>query len=228
MRWKMRRKTLKIRKSIIVSAIAYNIYYISPLNDPIDIDKIMNHVNARVTERCVDSTVDMYSYICFDDVDDFKSWLDNMLMSCSEFKNLNLTKREREMGIDVDDENRQQIAFTSLYNDIPYDDNFVDLDACLQNIVCHVVRDLDTSSCFLCDHMDDEEYCNTCTLNERYSNKYEHKNTPFNTDKFDGWCKYDCYKSIAVGCLDCDEYETCDHKCTESCETCENFIRKES
>ncbi len=55
-------------------------------------------------------------------------------MPIAKFRDLNLTQKEYEQGIDVDDPNRPKFQFVSAFDSIPDDNNFVDLDACIQDI----------------------------------------------------------------------------------------------
>lgn len=61
--------------------------------------------------------------------------VENVLMPIKQFRDLNLSKREYGLGIDVDDPNRTEFVFVSRGSSIPEENNFIDLDACIRNIV---------------------------------------------------------------------------------------------
>lgn len=75
------------------------------------------------------------------------------------------------------------------------------------------------SDCFLCDNSDDTETCLHCILYYKdYKNLYEHKNQPFCSDSYEGWCNTSCPEGIAVCCKDCNRKDNCnlDEKCDSS------------
>ena len=55
-------------------------------------------------------------------------------MPIPKFRDLNLSQIEYEMGLSVDDDDRDRFVFTSAFDTIPEDEDFIDLDACIQNI----------------------------------------------------------------------------------------------
>ena len=61
-------------------------------------------------------------------------------MPIKKFRELNLSKKEYEAGIDVDSDSRTGFVFISAFSEIPEDDSFVDLDACNRNITCELMR----------------------------------------------------------------------------------------
>lgn len=71
---------------------------------------------------------------------DLRLFVEDILMPIKQFKDLNLSNKEYGLGIDVDDPNRQKFIFTSRYSSIPEDEDFIDLDACIMNIVCDLKR----------------------------------------------------------------------------------------
>ena len=109
------------------------IYYLAPYHKPRHIDEIVDSIieNFKAEAEC---SLRLY----YHDVElkDLYGFISDILMPIDRFRELNLSQREYDNGIGVDDENRQEFVFTSMYTDIPDYDNFIDLDACIQNIFC--------------------------------------------------------------------------------------------
>ena len=109
------------------------IYYLAPYHKPRHMDEIMDGIieNFKVGAK---QPLNLY----YHDVElkDLYKFISDILMPIDRFRELNLSQREYDAGIKVDDENRQEFVFTSMYTDIPDYDDFIDLDACIQNIFC--------------------------------------------------------------------------------------------
>lgn len=79
-----------------------------------------------------------YITCSYNELHDF---LKNILMSIPEFQELNLSNKEYENGISVNDPERKSIVLISRYSaELDADDDFIDLDACIQNIVNGLYR----------------------------------------------------------------------------------------
>lgn len=166
--------------------------------------------------------------------DEFHTWLKDTLMSIKRFRELNLTYRELMMGVDVDDPNRTEVyTFHSMYDEETensWNDDFIDLDACIGNIYGSILKRQEPIDCMLCD-LTGTESCKTCTLNPQYTNRYEHRNTPFG-DNHAEWCTVACPNHIAVCCQDCPRTENCDYICPhikegKQKEDCEMLVVRE-
>ena len=109
------------------------IYYLAPYHKPRHIDEIVDGIieNFKVGAK---QPLNLY----YHDVElkDLSKFISDILMPIDRFRELNLSQREYDNGIGVDDENRQEFVLTSMYTDIPDYDDFIDLDACIQNIFC--------------------------------------------------------------------------------------------
>lgn len=124
----------------IVKAVAGCIYYLAPNNKPRNMETIMmafvDKLKAhRYVNRVCPST--HVRYYLDGTRSEVMRVIREVLFDILEFRQLNLSERECLMGVDVDNEaERQSIAFVSRYGD-PLegtDDDFIDLDAVIQNI----------------------------------------------------------------------------------------------
>ena len=215
----MRKNNKTFSARVIIKNIAGTIYAMSPFNSPRNMEVIMKYVIDNTLHRCIDTTE--HRYICTTE-EDFSKWLKNMLMSCKEFCELNLSYNEYMNGIDINDENRLKYQFTTGYDVVSEEsmkDDFVDLDACIRNIFIAIMCDIEDKDCWFCDN-NMTKYCDTCKLNSDFSNHYHHINTPCVPEKYKRWCYYSCPLHIAICCEDCTDYDNCKYKCTESCDTC--------
>ena len=57
------------------------------------------------------------------------------------FEKLNLSYNEMKAGISVDDPNREKITFSSRYDGPKWEDDFIDLDALINNVVRDTIRE---------------------------------------------------------------------------------------
>lgn len=203
----------------IVDAVAGTIYRMAPRNRPRNMDKIMSHVIENAEQACVDVVNNRHLFMTHTE---FSDWLTDMLKSCPDFCNLNLSQNEVDSGVSVDDESRPKYAFTSVYNvetEDSWKNDFIDLDAAIRNIYDCIIAAHEETDCFLCDHKE-TEMCHYCILHyknsEDYKNLYEYANKPHDTSKYGGWCAASCPKGVAVCCQDCTEFDRCnlEDKCT--------------
>ena len=209
-------------KSDIVSMTAKCIYEIAPHNDPVDMDKIIHHVISNVDEKSITPT-SLSSHI-YMTTKEFEEWFKDMIMSCQEYRNLNLSPKERRAGISVDDPHRYEHKLPKLENedDEKADNDFMDPDAAIQNILSGMNKSMQSNDCFLCNRID-TEFCDTCSLNPKYKNNYESVCCPFEYHKFKQWCSEECAFGHVICCSDC-ELTDCEYKCNESCDECEKRV----
>ena len=77
--------------------------------------------------------------------DELKKYLYFLVYDCPNTKNLfsklNLSYNEIQNEIDVSDPNRESVTFSSRYSGPKWEDDFIDLDALINNIVRDCVRD---------------------------------------------------------------------------------------
>jgi hypothetical protein len=108
------------------------IYEIAPYHKPRFIDEIVDEIIKRFKANCKSIGTDFFYHEV--ELKDLYKFIENILKPIDKFRDLNLSSREYAQGIDVDDPNRPKFQFVSAFDSIPEEDNFVDLDACIQNI----------------------------------------------------------------------------------------------
>lgn len=162
--------------------------------------------------------------------DEMRDWLHDTLFECKDYQNLNLTYNEREAGIDVNDENRPQFVFHTRYDvdtKESWKEDFIDLDAIIQNVMttlCPVKLsdDLDVSNCEFCEHYDKESNeCLNCKHNKELRNNFKLCMTSEIEEErkkkeLKKWCSESCYNQYDICCYECEEKETCEHRCCKS------------
>ena len=110
------------------------IYHLAPYHKPRFIDEIVDEIIRKFKVDCKVIGGDFFYHEV--ELKDLYKFIENILMSIDKFRDLNLSPREFEQAVSVDDESRPKFQFTSAYSSIPEEDNFIDLDACIQNIFC--------------------------------------------------------------------------------------------
>lgn len=111
------------------------IYGLAPYHKPRFIDEIVDEIIKRFKANCKSIGTDFFYYEV--ELKDLYKFIENILMPIDKFRDLNLSPSEYEQGIDVDDPNRPKFLFVSAFDSVADDNNFVDLDACIQNIFVH-------------------------------------------------------------------------------------------
>ncbi len=108
------------------------IYYLAPNHNPRGISEIREAIISRFMNGCKQIGDDFFYHEIA--LKDLYKFISDILMPIEKFRELNLSQREFDNGIKVDDEERDKFTFTDRYTSIPEYDSFVDLDACIQNI----------------------------------------------------------------------------------------------
>lgn len=111
------------------------IYELAPYHKPRFIDEIVDEIIKRFKTSCKNIGTDFFYYEV--ELKDLHEFIENILMPIDKFRDLNLSPKEYKQGIDVDDPNRPKFQFVSAFDNVPDDDKFVDLDACIQDIFAH-------------------------------------------------------------------------------------------
>jgi hypothetical protein len=70
----------------------------------------------------------------FIETDNIRAFVSETIEQIPEIRDWNLSQVERERGVKVDDEDRPPFAFTSLYDQIKPEYDFIDIDALKQNV----------------------------------------------------------------------------------------------
>lgn len=108
------------------------IYELAPYHKPRFIDEIVDEIISRFKENCKSIGSDFFYHEV--ELKDLYKFIKNILMPIDKFRDLNLSPIEYEQGVTVDDPDRPKFQFVSAFDNIREDNNFVDLDACIQNI----------------------------------------------------------------------------------------------
>jgi len=77
----------------------------------------------------------------FIETTNMRAFVSEIIEQVPEIRDWNLSQVERERGVKVDDENRPSFAFTSLYDQIKPEYDFIDIDALKQNVTRSLERE---------------------------------------------------------------------------------------
>lgn len=113
------------------------LYYMVP-KQPRKFDIIMTkliEIIDRTFTECVGS-VNMIS-VAYKDV---HNWIETVVKSIPEILELNLTTNEFNSGVTLENRDDADIVFTSAFSVIPEGEDFVDIDALIQNITYHICK----------------------------------------------------------------------------------------
>jgi hypothetical protein len=137
--WNRRNEIMEERNYMVIVSLGDfvkytlgEIYYLAPNHNPRCIDEIRKAIISRFMDGC--EHIGKYFFYHEVALKDLYKFISDILMPIEKFRELNLSQREFENGIKVDDENRAKFVFTDMYTSIPEYDDFIDLDACMQNI----------------------------------------------------------------------------------------------
>ena len=177
----------RLSNSQFIEAFAGVIYRMHPYHKPENFDKLMDALLERLNTKAETYEGKKLTFIVleYESINDFKKKLKEFLFEIKEFRQLNISKKLKDAGVeDIDDKRNSGIKFSTRY-DIDTEDerytDFVDLDACVQNIVFSVDRIIQfDDDCFLCKYA--KEYgsmepgdprCDTCICNPNVKYKRE-------------------------------------------------------
>lgn len=110
------------------------IYYLAPNHKPRFIIEIIDEIEEKFKEGYEPLGKDFFYHNV--ELKDLKQFISDILMPIDRFRELNLSQREYDAGVKVEDEDRPKFVFNDLYTHIPEYDSFIDLEACIQNIFC--------------------------------------------------------------------------------------------
>lgn len=166
-----------ISNGTIIKYISGTIYEMHPYHKPENIDKIIEKL-LEYFKNYNKNKNDTIVLLEFNDYDDFYKWLKEFLLNIKEFRQLNISKKLKDAGVDdVDDERNSGIIFIDRYTKKTYDsryNDFVDLDACIRNIYNGIIVEKEyDEDCFLCNYSKEygslepgeHERCKTCICN---------------------------------------------------------------
>lgn len=175
---------LYISNNEIIQSVCGVIYRSHPYHKPENIDKIVDKfLNYYRNYDDGGSKNNRFKLLEFKSCDDFYKWLKDFLLDIKEFRQLNISKRLKEKGVDdIDDKRNKGIRFIDRYTiedeDSAYDD-FIDLDACIRNIYNDIINNIEKDSdCFLCKYAKEygsmepgDEICKSCSCNPNITYK---------------------------------------------------------
>lgn len=177
----------RVSNSQLIEAFTGVIYRMHPYNKPENFDKIIDALLKRLDTKAEIHKGKKLTFILleYESINDFKKKLKEFLFGIKEFRQLNISKKLKDAGVeDIDDDRNKGIRFSDR-NSIETEDkrytDFIDLDACIQNIVFSVDRIIQfDEDCFLCKYA--KEYgsmepgdprCDTCVCNPNVKYKRE-------------------------------------------------------
>lgn len=178
---------IRTTNSKIVKAIAGTIVEMHPYHNPENMDKIMSHVVTTLDKHYFIKykRKDNFQIFRFKDRDELYSFIQELL-NIKEFRELNISKYLKDQGVNNADDERNSISYLTSIHDrksIEFREyDFIDLDACIQNITSELIDISEESECFLCKYAEyygssnpskDNEVCKLCCNNPNYKNNQE-------------------------------------------------------
>lgn len=177
----------RITNKALIEAITGVIYSMHPYHKPENFDKIMDALLKHLDTKAETYKGKKLSFIMleYESIIDFENKLREFLFGIKEFRQLNISKELKDAGVeDINDIRNSGIKFSTRY-DIDTEDekytDFVDLDACIQNITYSINRIVQFGEdCFLCKYAKDygsmepgDPRCDTCICNPNVKYKRE-------------------------------------------------------
>lgn len=232
-------KTIEFYRKKVLAYLAKDILAINPYINESRVKEISNiilYLNDKIEQHPLATYNRYMDDICIDMTErDFAKWLKDTLFACKDYQNLNLSYNEKAQGISVDDESRPMFCFSTrydVYNEDSWKDDFIDLDAVLQNFMCSYLNYNksfnDVSSCYNCVHYEmNSNECLNCNRSMKFRDNFNCKadtNRPMGNE-YTRWCEVNCRSSKrAICCYDCNDKNTCENRCCSSYFTNENDI----
>ena len=189
----------RVSNNQLIEAFTGVIYRMHPYHKPENFDKLMDTLLEHLDTKAETYKGKKLTFIVleYESIDDFKKKLKEFLFEIKEFRQLNISKKLKDADVeDIDDKRNSGIKFSTRL-DIDTEDerytDFVDLDACIQNIVFSVNRIIQfDDDCFLCKYA--KEYgsmepgdprCDTCICNPNV--KYKRESHPMSLKPKKDW-----------------------------------------
>ena len=167
-----------ISNKSVIGCVAGVIYKMHPYHQPDNLDIIIDKIDKYFNIK--DKSNNNLKLISFKDWSEINKWLKEFLMSIKEFRQLNISRKLKDAGVDdINDERNKGIKIVDRYTienkDSRYFD-FIDLDACIGNIIYELsLLNEASEDCFLCNYA--KEYgsiepgnharCETCSCNPK-------------------------------------------------------------
>lgn len=174
---------IKISNKEFIDSLVGVITRMSPHYQPRNIDAIIDYCIIKINEDnrwvSLKKNPDKYdlAILSLDSDNNLYPLIKELLMGCEEFTQLNISKREWDEGLRNPDENVNHFVFSGRgIPEIKWEYDFIDLDACIRNIVneLFILYDANTN-CFLCKYASKNnplessecEECKYCICNEK-------------------------------------------------------------
>ena len=169
----------RVTNNQLIEAFTGVIYSMHPYHKPENFDKIIDALLERLDTKAETHKGKKLTFIMleYESINDFEKKLKEFLFEIKEFRQLNISKKLKDAGVeDIDDKRNSGIIFSTRY-DINIEDDrykdFIDLDACVQNIVRSIDRITQfDEDCFLCKYTTEygsmepgDPRCDTCICN---------------------------------------------------------------
>ena len=180
-------ENFRVTNRQLIQAVTGTIYAMHPYHKPENFDKIMDALLKFLDSKAEVHNGKKLTFIMleYESINDFKKKLKEFLFGIKEFRQLNISKKLKDEGVeDIDDNRNKGIRFSDRHSveteDERYTD-FIDLDACVQNIIFSVDRIIQfDEDCFLCKYAKDygsmepgDPRCDTCICNPNVKYKRE-------------------------------------------------------
>lgn len=192
-------ENFRVTNKQLIQAVTGTIYAMHPYHKPENFDKIMDAILKFLDSKAEVHNSKKLTFITleYESINEFKNKLREFLFKIKEFRQLNISKRLKDAGVeDIDDDRNKGIRVSDRYSveteDERYTD-FIDLDACVRNIVFNVDRIIQfDEDCFLCKYA--KEYgsmepgdprCDTCICNPNV--KYKRESHPMSLKPKKDW-----------------------------------------
>ena len=189
----------RVTNSQLIEAFTGVIYRMHPYHKPENFDKLMDALLEHLDTKAETYKGKKLTFIVleYESINDFKKKLKEFLFEIKEFRQLNISKKLKDAGVeDIDDKRNSGIVFSTRYDINTEDDrykDFISLDACIQNIVRSIDRITQfDEDCFLCKYA--KEYgsmepgdprCDTCICNPNV--KYKRESHPMSLKPKKDW-----------------------------------------
>ena len=227
-------KTISISLRVVVQSIAGQLYAQAPAYNPRKSEIIMKKVVENYLDFIRSKDSDITDDIIFDKAynsipeKNLVDFIKSLIWDIPEFKELNLSQREYENNISVDDPNRSKYRFVTRYDVDTMEsirDDFIDLDAFLNNIIrnIYMITEAGDDDCFLCNYdMSnlDNKPCENC---KRHYNDledlYESNREPRGNHKLS--CENNCWRGFYICCTECNRIN-CKDRCSGNPDNCGN------
>ena len=157
------------------------VYHMHPYHHPDGMDEMLEVLDQFCWFKSKFDGIEDVCSFNVEDVRDFRKEFGQWMRDKSKaYRQLNISRRLRDLGVDdIDDERNQGYRFETAYDkrtdDSRYVD-FVDLDALEQNIICRLEEiDLSNGGCSFCRHRESNSKCSNCYIKdmETKENHYE-------------------------------------------------------